>query len=43
MKREELLVADIDIDKATHAMFHYDLEATARVNGRGNVLLPLLK
>ena len=31
MKREELLVADIDIDKATHAMFHYDLEATAEI------------
>jgi predicted amidohydrolase len=31
MKREELLVTDIDIDKATHAMFHYDLEATAEI------------
>ena len=31
MKREELLIADIDIDKATHAMFRYDLEATAEI------------
>ncbi len=31
LKQEELLVADIDIDKATHAMFRYDLEATAEI------------
>ena len=27
MKREELLVADIDITKATHAMYRYDISA----------------
>ena len=31
MKREELLVADIDIDRATRAMFEFDLEATAEI------------
>jgi predicted amidohydrolase len=31
LKREELLVADIDIDKATRAMFEYDLEGTAEI------------
>ena len=29
--REELLVADIDIDKATRAMFRYDMEDSAEV------------
>lgn len=29
MKREELLVSDIDIDRATRAMFLYDMKATA--------------
>ena len=29
LKQEELVVADIDIDEATHAMFKFDLEATA--------------
>jgi len=29
LKQEELVVADIDIEEATHAMFKFDLEATA--------------
>lgn len=29
LKREELVVADIDIDKATRAMYLYDMEASA--------------
>ena len=31
LKREELLVCDIDIDRATHAMFKYDLDATGEM------------
>lgn len=31
LRREELLVADIDIDRATRAMFEYDLGATAEI------------
>jgi ribosomal-protein-alanine N-acetyltransferase len=31
MKREELLVCDIDIDKATRAMFNLDLEGCAQI------------
>jgi predicted amidohydrolase len=31
MKREALMVTDIDIDKATQAMFKYDLEACAPI------------
>lgn len=31
LKREELLVADIDIDRATQAMFKYDMEASAEI------------
>jgi ribosomal-protein-alanine N-acetyltransferase len=31
LKREELVVADIDIDRATRAMFNYDLEACAEM------------
>lgn len=31
LKREELLVADIDITRATQAMFKYDLAATAEI------------
>ena len=31
LRREELLVADIDIDRATRAMFNYDLEACAEM------------
>ena len=31
MKREELLVADIDIDKATRAMYRYDMEDSAEI------------
>jgi len=31
LKREELLVADIDIDLATRAMFEFDLEGCARM------------
>lgn len=31
LKREELLVADIDIDRATRAMFEFDLEGCARM------------
>lgn len=31
MEREELLVADIDIDRATRAMFMYDMEGSAEL------------
>jgi predicted amidohydrolase len=31
LKREELVVADIDIDRATRAMFRYDLEGCAEL------------
>lgn len=31
MKREELLVADIDITKATHAMHRYDMDDSAEL------------
>jgi ribosomal-protein-alanine N-acetyltransferase len=31
LKREELLVADLDIDRATRAMFQYDLEGCAEL------------
>jgi predicted amidohydrolase len=31
MKKEELLIADIDITKATRAMYRYDMEATAEL------------
>lgn len=31
LKREQLLVADLDIDKATQAMFRYDLEGCAEI------------
>jgi ribosomal-protein-alanine N-acetyltransferase len=31
LKQEQLLVSDIDIDKATRAMFEYDLEGTAEI------------
>jgi len=31
LKQEELVVADIDIDRATRAMFRYDLEACAEL------------
>ena len=31
MKREELLVTEIDIDRATRAMFRYDLEDSAEI------------
>jgi hypothetical protein len=31
LKREELVVAEIDIDRATRAMFNYDLSACAEV------------
>lgn len=31
LKREELVVADIDIDRATRAMFNYDLEGCAKL------------
>lgn len=31
LKREELVVADIDIDRATRAMFRYDLEGCAEI------------
>ena len=31
MKREELLVTDIDMDRATRAMFEYNMGATAEV------------
>ena len=31
MKREELLIHDIDVDRATRAMFNYDLEGCADV------------
>ena len=31
LKREELVVADIDADKATRAMFKFDLEGCAEL------------
>lgn len=31
LKREELVVADVDIDRATRAMFRYDIEACAEI------------
>ena len=31
LKREELLVTEIDIDRATRAMFEYDLENCAEM------------
>ena len=31
LKEEELLVADIDIDKATRAMFNFDMEGCAEL------------
>ena len=31
LKQEQLLVADIDIDLATRAMFNFDLEGTAPI------------
>ena len=35
--REQLVVADIDIDRATRAMFKYDLEACAELLFAGTV------
>jgi len=37
LKREELVVADIDIDRATRAMFRYDLESCAELLFAGTV------
>ena len=37
LKREELVVADIDIDRATQAMFRYDLEGRAELLFAGTV------
>jgi predicted amidohydrolase len=37
LKREELVVADIDIERATRAMFNYDLEACAELLFAGTV------
>ena len=31
MKREELLVADIDVERATRAMYRYDMEDSAEM------------
>jgi predicted amidohydrolase len=37
LRRDELVVADIDIDRATRAMFRYDLEACAELLFAGTV------
>jgi predicted amidohydrolase len=37
LRREELVVADIDIDRATRAMFRYDLEGCAELLFAGTV------
>jgi ribosomal-protein-alanine N-acetyltransferase len=37
LRREELIVAEIDIDRATRAMFRYDLEACAELLFAGTV------